>query len=97
MRGIVSTLLSLSLLVTVGTASAAVVTKDFQVKGWACEGCCGRTEKAIKEVHGVTAVRADYAKKLVTVTFDDAKANADKIRAAIEKAGFSCPLPKRKN
>jgi copper chaperone CopZ len=51
---------------------------------------------ATRALKGVTAVRAVYAQKLVRVTFDDTKASPEKVRAAIEKAGFSSPPPKGK-
>ncbi len=95
-RILTAVVLALLLLGAPAAALAADVSQDFPVKGWSCEGCCARTEDAVKAVKGVKSVKASYEKKLVAVTFDDAATSADAIRAAIEKAGFGCPLPKRK-
>lgn len=86
-------------LILCGAASNALAkeaSQDFPVQGWSCPNCCGRTEKAVLEVKGVTAAKADFEKKQIAVTYDDTLATPDQIRSAIEKAGHSCPLPKKK-
>ena len=96
MRSLVSALLALLLLAAPAASLAADVTQDFPVKGWSCEGCSARTASAVKAVKVVRTAKADFARKLVAVAFDDAQTSADAIRAAIEKAGFGCPLPQKK-
>lgn len=94
MKSILSVIIGVGIFLWVDAASAKEVTQDFSVQGWSCEGCCGKTEKAVQEVKGVKSAKADYEKKLVRVTFDDATAKPEAIKGAIEKAGFGCPMPK---
>jgi len=70
-------------------AFAGSKTETIKVGGWHCGGCAARTEAALKEVKGVTAVAADKAKKEVTVTWDDTKAKREDIDKAITDAGYS--------
>ena len=70
-------------------ASAAVKTETIQVTGWHCGGCAARTESALQDVKGVTAVKSDKAKKEVTVTYDDQTAQRKDLDKAIADSGFA--------
>ncbi len=70
-------------------AFAAEKTEVIKVSGWHCGGCSARTESALKEVKGVTAVAADKNKKEVKVTYDDAVASRADLEKAIADSGFS--------
>lgn len=61
-------------------------TEKFEVKG-NCGMCENRIEKAAKSVDGVS--KADWNKEteMITVTFDEAQTNLDKVHMAIAKAG----------
>jgi Cu+-exporting ATPase len=70
-------------------AFAADKTETIKVSGWHCGGCAARTEAALKEVKGVTAVAADKTKHEVKVTYDDAKVKRADLEKAIADSGFS--------
>jgi copper chaperone CopZ len=70
-------------------AFAAEKTETIKVSGWHCGGCAARTESALKDVKGVSTVAADKTRKVVTVTYDDAKARHADLEKAIADSGFS--------
>ncbi|MEK6606431.1 MAG: heavy-metal-associated domain-containing protein [Myxococcota bacterium] len=96
MRASFTLVLGLILLVAPAAALAKEISRELAVDGWTCEGCAARTEKVVRALKGVKDAKANLDKKLVAVTYDDAQTGPDAIRAAITKAGFSCPLPKSK-
>ena len=53
-----------------------------------CEGCARNVTKALKSVKGVSRAEVSLERKRVTVWFDAGKANEEKIRGAIRKAGY---------
>ena len=70
-------------------ALAAEKTETIKVSGWHCGGCAARTEAALKEVKGVSAVASDKTKHVVKVTYDDAKVKRPELEKAIAASGFS--------
>ena len=69
-------------------AFAAEKTDTIKVSGWHCGGCAARTEAALKDVKGVTAVASDKTKKEVKVTYDDSKVKRADLEKAIADSGF---------
>lgn len=69
-------------------AFAGSKTETLKITGWHCGGCAARTESALQDVKGVTAVKSDKAKKEVTVTYDDATARRADLERAITESGF---------
>src|SRR6266849_5969692 len=69
-------------------ALAAEKTETMKVSGWHCAGCAAKTEAALKDVKGVTAVAADKNKKEVKVTYDDAKVKRADLEKAIADSGY---------
>jgi copper chaperone CopZ len=72
-----------------GPALAAEKTETLKVSGWHCAGCSAKTEAALKEMKGVTAVAADKSKQQVKVTYDDAKVKHADLEKAIADSGFT--------
>jgi len=70
-------------------ALAAEKTGTIKVSGWHCGGCAARTEAALKNVKGVSAVASDKTKHVVKVTYDDAKVKRPDLEKAIAASGFS--------
>jgi P-type Cu+ transporter len=70
-------------------AFAAEKTDTIKVSGWHCGGCAARTEAALKDVKGVTAVASDKTKHEVKVTYDDSKVKRADLEKAIADSGFS--------
>jgi len=67
---------------------AAPQTVTLDVPGMTCAACPITVKKAISKVDGVTKVDVSYGKRQAVVTFDDAKASAQKLTQATENAGY---------
>ncbi|MDR2845271.1 MAG: heavy metal translocating P-type ATPase, partial [Puniceicoccales bacterium] len=65
--------------------TAASVRQTFRVAGMSCAGCVGRVEKALRNVPGVESAAVNLATNSALVT---GTADADKLRAAVKRAGF---------
>ena len=70
------------------SALADSKTVTLSVPGMYCDMCPVTVKKAIQKVAGVEKVSASYETKEAVVTFDDSKANVDKLREATAKAGY---------
>jgi len=76
------------------TAFAAERTATLAVENMTCASCPYIVKKAMERVPGVSAVTVSYAKKITTVTFDDAKTTVDAIAQASADTGFPAkPIP----
>ncbi|WNY25593.1 copper ion binding protein [Methanolapillus millepedarum] len=60
----------------------------FKVGGMTCGHCQKRVQKAILESGGVTKADVDVSKGEAAVEFDETKTNLDKIKAAVQNAGY---------
>src|SRR5262245_25470034 len=82
-----SMILALSLL-----SPAAALAKDakttLSVKGWHCDGCSSKTERALKKVEGVKSVESDADKGQIVIAFDDAKTSEKALVEAIKTLGY---------
>jgi periplasmic mercuric ion binding protein len=72
---------------------AANKTESFKVLG-NCEMCKARIEKAAKSVDGVSAADWNVETKMLALTFDDSKTDANKVQEAIAKVGHDTDLHK---
>lgn len=61
-------------------------TVVLKVEGMSCNHCVSAVESAVAEV-GATA-KVDLPGKSVTVTYDKRKVSLEKIKQAIEEAGY---------
>jgi len=61
-------------------------TENFKVYG-NCGMCKARIEKAAKAIDGVSAADWNDETKMIALTFDDSKTDADKVQVAIAKVG----------
>ena len=66
-----------------------MVTETLDVRGMHCGGCEARVRDAVAELPGVEAVVAEHIGDLVEVTYDPARTDLDRIRAAVVDAGFA--------
>jgi periplasmic mercuric ion binding protein len=80
--------LTTMLAIGVAAAQAAPQTVTLDVPGMTCAACPITVKKAISKVEGVNKVDVSYEKRQAVVTFDDAKANVQKLTAATENAGY---------
>jgi Cu+-exporting ATPase len=75
-------------LLTSAVAFAKDTQATYDVSGWHCAGCTGKTEASLKKVKGVKTVTTDLDKNKVVVAYDDSKTNAAAIEKAIKDSGF---------
>ena len=53
-----------------------------------CDMCKARLEKSLAYEKGVQAANLDVPSKVLTVTYNPAKTNADALRTAVQKTGY---------
>jgi mercuric ion binding protein len=81
-------LAALCLAAVVGPALAATQTVTLSVPGMTCAACPITVKKALSKVEGVRQVNVTLEKREAVVTFDDAKADTQKLTKATEDAGY---------
>ena len=67
---------------------AATQTVTLSVPGMTCAACPITVKKALSKVEGVSKIDVSFEKREAVVTFDDAKANVQKLTKATEDAGY---------
>jgi len=85
---ILITLFLFTMTITLTAADAEVKTSVFKCKEVNCSGCQKHITEAVNTLVGIKSVKVDLETKLVTVIYDDSKTTADKIKSAIEEAGY---------
>jgi Cu+-exporting ATPase len=60
----------------------------FPVTGMTCASCVRRVEKALSRVDGVRQANVNLATEKATVTYDPTSVRLDRLKAAVEKAGY---------
>lgn len=78
----------LALALSAATASAAVRTATFRIKGMTCADCAVSIEKALKATEGVLEARVSYEKERAWIRYDAGKVSRSRLRKVIEEAGF---------
>jgi copper chaperone len=61
---------------------------NVNVEGMSCGGCEKSIRNALLEHDGVKEVKASHETGVVSIDFDEAKIAQDKLKQAIEAAGF---------
>ncbi|ODU95877.1 MAG: mercuric transport protein periplasmic component [Rubrivivax sp. SCN 70-15] len=69
-------------------AVAATGTVTLSVPGMDCSVCPITVEKALLRVDGVAGAEVNFAKRLATVSFDDAKVKVEQLEQATRDAGY---------
>lgn len=85
--------LFVSVLLLAGTAFAKDVTTQIKVSGMTCDACVVSVQKSLEKIKGVKHAEVSSDKGLATVTYDDAQANEQQLRDAINKTGFKAEPP----
>lgn len=82
-------LIALSLLVAMTSPVwAATQTVTLSVPDMNCAACPITVKKALTKVPGVGKIDVSLERREATVTFDDAKTNADALTRATKDAGY---------
>ena len=66
-----------------------MANKILKIEGMTCAACAKAVERAAKKLDGVTEANVNIATEKLSVTFDEAKSDLEKIKAAIVKAGYN--------
>lgn len=69
-------------------SSAATRTTTIYVTGMTCGGCAISIEQVLKNTDGVEDVSVSFERGQVVVKYDDRKATASKLRAAVKSIGY---------
>ncbi|MEM9214790.1 MAG: heavy metal translocating P-type ATPase [Cyanobacteria bacterium P01_F01_bin.150] len=67
-------------------------TEIFKLRGMACAACAKTIEDAIESVAGVNTCHVNFGTEQATVTYNPVRVATDKIKAAIEAAGYTAQL-----
>ena len=62
--------------------------KIYRVTGMGCEACVARVKKAVSALDGVSHADVDLKSETLTVGFDESKVGFDKLRDAVDQAGY---------
>ncbi len=63
--------------------------QSYVVEGMTCSGCERTVSRVIGNIEGVKSSAADHTSSRVTVEFDPAKVDAEKIRKAVSSVGYT--------
>jgi len=83
-----SIVIFLVVLLMAAVATAKEVTIEIKVSGMTCQACAVSVQKSLEKVEGVKRADVSSDKGLATVVYDDANANEQQLRDAIDKTGF---------
>ncbi len=87
----------LNVFLMAGAAMAKEATTEIKVSGMTCQACAVSVQKSLEKVKGVKRAEVSSDKGLATVVYDDAQANEQQLRDAINKTGFKAqPAPGQK-
>jgi mercuric ion binding protein len=74
------------------TCLATTRTATLIVPGMTCPTCPITVKKSLERVPGVSHIASDYAKKTVTVSYDDTRASPAALTKATADAGYPSTL-----
>lgn len=66
-----------------------MIEAKYEVPDMSCAHCKSAIEDSLNEVSGVEKASADPDSKVVEVAYDEDQVGEDKIKAAIEDAGYT--------
>ena len=73
-------------------ADSAVKTVIFTCKEISCSGCKKHITEAVKSLDGIKSVDVNIEKKTVKVKYDENATTIEKIKEAIEEAGYTAEI-----
>ena len=60
----------------------------LKIEGMHCAGCSNRLEKVLNNTDGIEKAEVNFEQKEATITYNESQTNIDKIKEAIQDAGF---------
>ncbi|MDR0726002.1 MAG: copper ion binding protein [Prevotellaceae bacterium] len=67
----------------IGSVNATNKVVKLRAENMKCGGCSGKIKKTVIAIDGVSDFSADLEKRVVTISYDDAKVNAEQLKEAI--------------
>ena len=83
----------LAVLLLAALAMAKDVTTEIRVSGMTCQACAISVQKSLEKVKGVKHADVSSDKGTAKIEYDDAQANEQQLRDAINKTGFKAEPP----
>jgi P-type Cu+ transporter len=68
--------------------------KSFKISGMHCAGCVNSVKKALERVDGIKEANVQLVTETAEVEFENGSVSFDRIREAVEGAGFEAEPPK---
>jgi len=69
-------------------AAENLSTIDFEVHGMTCTGCENTVTASVDKLDGIQSVTSSHVDSSTVVSFDKMKTDPDKIKEAIQSAGY---------
>ena len=60
----------------------------LKIEGMYCTVCLNRLEKVLNNTDGIEKAEVNFEQKEATITYNESQTNIDKIKEAIQDAGF---------
>jgi Cu+-exporting ATPase len=70
-------------------------TITLEIRGMSCAACARAAERAAAKVPGVAEAGVNYATETMSLSYDEAAASVDDVKAAVAKAGYEAVEPRR--
>ncbi len=68
-------------------------TETLVIEGMSCAACASNVERALKNCDGVSEATVNFGTSKASVTYDEGKLGPDKLKTAIERAGYKVASP----
>ena len=78
----------------VKTSRPDLRTVIVPIEGMICIACAATVKRAIKSLDGVQQVEVNLEKRIATVTYARNLLSADRIAAAVNRAGYKAGIPR---
>jgi len=79
----------MTLIATISASDIKYKTITFKCKEISCKGCQAHISESVNTLEGIKSVEVSIENKTVKIEFDENKVTIDKIKEAIEEAGYS--------
>jgi copper chaperone CopZ len=68
--------------------TARTTKASFLVEGMTCSGCERTVSRVVGNIEGVASSSADLTSSTISVEYDPAKVNIDRIKSAVNAVGY---------
>jgi Cu+-exporting ATPase len=75
----------------------AIMKDTFNITGMTCASCAKAVERGVRKVEGIQSANVNLATEKLFVEYDEGKADLEKIKDAVKKAGYGAEEEKDKS